>query len=113
MDDEDRPYDASEPKDVKARIKESQRWDDRRSRVIVGIMSCEDGRRWIRETLELAHVGLNPFNTDALKMAFNCGEANVGQRIMAEVMNATPQMYMQMMAEANPKAEIQKDETNG
>jgi hypothetical protein len=30
MSDEDRPYDAGDPKDVRARIKESQRWDDKR-----------------------------------------------------------------------------------
>lgn len=75
-------------------------------------MGTEDGRRWIREHLELAHVGANPFSSDPLKMAFSCGELNVGQRFMADVMNAAPDLYMRMMAEANPKPES-KDETNG
>lgn len=111
--DEDRPYDASDPKDVKDRIKESQRWADRKSRVILSLMATEDGRRFVREQLELAHVGSNPYNVDPIKMAFNCGELNVGQRAMADVMNAAPTLYMQMMAEANPAAVEQKDENNG
>lgn len=112
--DDDRPYDASEPADVRKRIKEAQRWDDKRVRVIQTIMGTEDGRRLIREYLELTRLGQNPFNTDALKMAFNCGEINVGQRIMADVMNATPELYMRMMQEANAAATPeQKDETNG
>lgn len=110
--DDDRPYDASDPKDVKERIKESQRWEDRKVRVILSLMATPDGRRYVREHLELAHVGTNPFNSDALKMAFNCGEANVGQRYMADVMNAAPQLYMQMMEEARPRKE-QKDVDNG
>lgn len=112
MADDDRPYDAGDPRDVKAAIKSAQRWDDKRDRVILTVMGTEDGRRWIREHLELAHVGTNPFNSDALKMAFSCGELNVGQRFMADVMNAAPKEYMLMMAEANPAPEP-KDETNG
>jgi hypothetical protein len=110
--DEDRPYDAGDPKDVKARIKESQRWEDRKQGVLIGLLGSEEGRRWVRETLELAHVGLNPFNTDPIKMSFNCGELNIGQRLMADMMNASPQLYMLMMAEANPAPE-QKDSDNG
>lgn len=110
--DEDRPYDAGDPKDVRAAIKASQRWDDKRNGVILVLMGTEEGRRFVREHLELAHVGTNPFNNDPIKMAFNCGELNVGQRFMADIMNATPQLYMLMMAEANPAPE-QKDESNG
>jgi hypothetical protein len=112
MADEDKPYDAGDPKDVKAAIRASQRWNDRKTRVIQTLMSTEDGRRFVREHLELARIGANPFNPDPLKTAFNCGELNIGQRFMAEVMNATPQLYMQMMAEANQATEP-KDENNG
>lgn len=112
--DEERPYDAGEPADVKKRIKESQRWDDRRDRVIISVMSTEDGRRWCREFLEHCMVGHNPYNPEPVKMAFNCGGLNAGQVFMAQIMNASPELYMTMMAEANPKAPVeQKDETNG
>lgn len=110
--DDDRPYDAGDPKDVKAAIKSAQRWGDKRNGVIRVLMSNEDGRRFVREHLELAHIGANPFHSDAIKMAFNCGELNIGQRFMADVMNAAPELYMKMMAEANPAPEP-KDETNG
>jgi hypothetical protein len=111
--DEDKPYDAGEPKDVKERIKEAQRWDTKRDRVILGVMSTEDGRRWVREFLEHCMVGHNPYNPEPVKMAFNCGGLNAGQVFMSQIMNASPELYMQMMAEANPTAQEQKDENNG
>jgi hypothetical protein len=112
MTDDDRPYDAGDPKDVKAAIKAAQRWDDKRDRVISVVMSTEDGRRWVREFLELCHVGASSFSTDGLRMAYLEGERNIGNVFMASIMNADPKLYMLMMAEAAPKPES-KDETNG
>jgi hypothetical protein len=112
MAEEDRPYDAGDPKDVKAAIKAAQRWDDKRNAVILSVMGTPDGRRWIREFLEHCMVGTNPYNPEPIKMAFNCGGLNAGQVFMTAVMNASPQLYMLMMAEANPAPE-QKDESNG
>lgn len=109
---EDRPYDAGDPKDVKAAIKESQRWADRRDTVLRGVMSTEDGRRWIREAIEMGHVGASSFSSDPLRMAYLEGERNIGLRIMADVMNTEPKLYMLMMAEANPAADS-KDEDHG
>lgn len=111
-DDDDRPYDAGDPKDVKAAIKASQRWDDKRNRVIVGLMDTEDGRRWVREVLEIRPVGHTVFSKDGLSMAYAEGERMVCARIATDVMNAAPELYMKMMAEANPALEP-KDETNG
>lgn len=110
--DDDRPYDAGDVRDVKAAIRDSQRWDDKRNRVILSVMGTEDGRRWIRENLELAHIGASSFSIDALRMAYLEGERNIGNVMMAQVMNAAPKEYMLMMAEANPAPEP-KDETNG
>lgn len=112
MADEDRPYDAGDPKDVKAAIKASQRWDDKRDNVIKSIMATEDGRRWVREHLEFCHVGASSFSIDALRMAYLEGERNIGTHFMADIMNAEPKLYMLMMAEANPSPE-QKDSDNG
>lgn len=106
---DEKPYDASDPHDVNVRIRAARRWDDKRSRVIVGILSTEDGRRWIRETLESLNVGANPFNPDALRMSYNCGILSAGQGLMAQVMNASPQLYMQMMSET---ASPENDEEN-
>lgn len=109
--DEDRPYDAGDPQDVKAAIKESKRWDDKRARVLLGILGSEDGRRWLREVLELCRIGDNPFSKDSLVMSFRCGEINVGNQVMAQLMNASPKLYMRMMQEANAAATPeQKDE---
>lgn len=108
MPEEDRPYDASDPRDVRQRIKADKQWSLKRDAVIVSIMSSPDGRRWIREFLEHCMVGQNPFNPEPVKMAFNCGGLNAGQVFMAQVMNAEPRLYMQMMAEANEENEDER-----
>lgn len=112
-DDDERPYDASEPADVKKRIRESQRWDDRKTKVVLTLMGSEDGRRWVRELLEMRPIGVTVFSKDALSMAYSEGERMICARIATDVMNAAPELYMMMMAEVNPKAQEQKDETNG
>lgn len=99
---EEEPYDAGNPSHVRRAIRESKRWDDRRSDVITLLMSNPDGRRWVHETLVLCHVGANPFaNESTHKTAFNCGELNIGQQLMAQVIGAAPKLYLQMMDEAN------------
>ncbi len=114
--DEDKPYDAGDPHDVNVAIRAAKRWDDKRARVLIGILSSEDGRRWVRELLDGCHIGANPFNRDLAAMSFSCGELNIGQRLMADFMNASPELYMQMMAEAkNPadQSDEPKEPTNG
>lgn len=110
MADEDRPYDAGDPHDVRSAIRESKRWDDLKGQVIVGVMSTENGRRWLRELIEMCHPGESSFSTEPLRMAFMEGERNIGNRIMVDAMNADQKLYLLMMAEA--KAEP-KDEDNG
>jgi hypothetical protein len=109
---EDRPYDAGDPKDVRAAIKSAQRWDDKRNTVVKSIMSSEDGRRWVREILEMHPIAHTVFSKDALSMAYAEGERMICARISIDVMNAAPDLYMLMMAEANPAPE-QKDTDNG
>lgn len=57
------------------------------------------GRRWLYQKLEECHIYSTSFTTNALAMAFNEGERNVGLRLVAELTAASPENYLQMLKE--------------
>jgi len=79
-----------------ARAKEAQ--DDA---VVQSLMSTPAGRAWVRELLEQCHVFHASFTGEALGSAFREGERSIGLRLLAAVMRAHPEAYVQMMKESN------------
>jgi hypothetical protein len=71
-----------------------------RSDLMAAIVSMPEGRKWIWELLTELGVFSNPFSADGLVMAFKCGEQNVGQRIFADVLEASPDAYLTMVKES-------------
>lgn len=69
--------------------------------VIRSIMSTISGRRWMRELFELTHLFHTSFSTEALLMAAREGERNIGLQVLAALMRACPEAYVQMMREQN------------
>jgi hypothetical protein len=74
-----------------------------------------EGRKFLWWLLEIGRVGLQPYATNALNTAFNCGEMNVGQRILDRIISVSPEGYLQMMKENNDErkereAEIAMDD---
>lgn len=67
--------------------------------VIASIMRTTSGRRWFHDKLEACCVGATAWNPDPYATAFNCGQQNVGLRLLAELMAAVPNEYIQMMKE--------------
>lgn len=108
---EEEPYDAGNPAHVRRRIKASKQWDEQRVEVIIALMSTEPGRRWVHELLLASRVGQNPFAAESTHTtAFNCGQLNQGQMLMAQVMNASVPLYMLMMEEANRPQEPETED---
>jgi hypothetical protein len=60
-----------------------------------------EGRKFLWWLLEIGRVGLQPYANNALNTAFNCGEMNVGQRILDRIISVAPEGYLQMMKENN------------
>jgi len=60
-----------------------------------------EGRKFLWWLLEIGRVGLQPYAANALNTAFNCGEMNVGQRILDRIISVSPEGYLQMMRENN------------
>jgi hypothetical protein len=64
-------------------------------------MGMPNGRAYIHELLLRCHVFSQPFAANALLTAFACGELNIGQSMLADIMRDCPDEYILMMREAN------------
>jgi hypothetical protein len=71
--------------------------------VIQSIMGNFAGRSWMREQLEACHIFSSSFTGDSLSTAFREGERNIGLRLLAGIMSACPQAYIEMMGEQNAR----------
>lgn len=63
------------------------------------VMSDPQGREYLYDLLASLHIYSTSFSTDALIMAFNEGQRNVGIRLTADIVEAAPDMYLQMLKE--------------
>ena len=59
------------------------------------------GRAWAYDLMSACHQFSTSFATNALSMAFREGERNVGIKILADLTEAAPDLYLQMLKEAN------------
>src|SRR5690606_17189020 len=63
------------------------------------LLSSPRGREYLWWLLQIGRVGLQPFMTNALQTSFNCGELNVGQKILSHIIAVDPAGYVRMMQE--------------
>jgi len=63
------------------------------------LMSSKRGRRFMWRLLDLAGVTRISFDQNALKMAFNEGQRNYGNRVLAWILTDCPEQYLQMLKE--------------
>ena len=63
------------------------------------LMEDPAGRRWVRNTLAACHVWDTSFATNAVRMAFLEGERNQGLRLQAEIAEAAPDQFIEMLKE--------------
>lgn len=59
------------------------------------------GRRFFWWLLEIGKVGMQPFSGNALTTSFGCGELNVGNQILARILEVTPEGYINLLKEHN------------
>lgn len=57
------------------------------------------GRKLLWWLLQIGRVGAQPFVQDPLITAFNCGELNIGQQVLARLISVDPQGYVTMQTE--------------
>lgn len=66
---------------------------------INALLQAPNGRRFLWWLLAVGKIGNQPFSSDPNVTAFNCGELNVGNQIMARLQEANPDGYTSMMKE--------------
>ena len=62
-------------------------------------MADPEGREWLWDVLTMCRLYVNAFSSDPTVMAFNCGMQNVGQRLLADIIEAAPELYLAMQQE--------------
>lgn len=94
-------YNAADRKDVRRAEKAARIAERDRGKVLRGIMSTTNGREFIWNRLEAAHVFTISPPTDALAMAFQQGERNQGLQLLSDIMRWCPDEFIESMREAN------------
>ena len=92
-------FDSSDPKAVKDKIKVSKDRETILKDALRTIVATEPGRMWMHELLTRCHPFRSSFSQDALIMANNCGETNIGLQVIADLHACSPELYLQMMKE--------------
>lgn len=92
-------HDTSDPKAVAKQIKDAKSKDVVAKEGLRATMSTEPGRKWLHTLLLKCDPFRSPFSTDAIVMAKNCGEANIGLQLIAEMHEVSPELYLQIMKE--------------
>jgi len=91
--------DVSDPRQVEKAIKASKTKDEVRAEGLLQTMKSVQGRAWLYDLIEKCGPGQNPFSPDALRMAFNCGELNIGNQIVGQCNTVSAELYLVMMKE--------------
>ena len=68
---------------------------------ITKVLGDPNGREWFYDLLSTCHQFSTSFDPNALKMSFREGERNVGLRIVADIIEASSDLYLLMLKEAN------------
>jgi hypothetical protein len=70
---------------------------------IDALMSTPAGARFIWRLLTLSGVFRSSFSSDALIMAMNEGQRNIGLRLLGDLTEACPEKYINMMRTAKSR----------
>lgn len=81
------------------RDEESHRKEEITKRIILQLMQNEYGREWIYDLLNICNVFGNPYTTDPLRTAFNCGALYIGNGLYETIRKFSIKEYSIMIEE--------------
>jgi hypothetical protein len=94
-------YDANDEKQVKKARKQAEFDHALKLDVIRSVMGSAPGRIWAYSILERCHCFSTSFIAGAPDAsAFREGERNIGLQFLADIQEATPDLYLTMIQEA-------------
>lgn len=91
--------DTSDAKQVDKARKAAKTKDEVREEGLRQLLASAPGRAWMWGHLEDCGPYRTPFSTDPIQMAKNCGESNVGLKLIADIHRIAPESYLVMMKE--------------
>lgn len=93
-------YDAADPKVINNARKKETRLRLKRINFVREMMASENGRIWAYDLLTMGHMA-EPVHTpgDPYATAFKDGERNIANRILYDINEAAPELYMKMLVE--------------
>lgn len=98
----DQEYNAANPEHVAKAKREQESERERELNDVRHVMSSKEGRRFFDRYQRLCHVHETSFTGNNTTF-FNEGERNIGVRMLADVNEACPELYIQLL---NEKLEI-------
>lgn len=97
---EEKPYDAADPKRINAERKKVVRQRQKRINFVRQMMRSKDGRLWVYDLLVMGHIASPTFTPgDPHATSFREGERNIINKILADVNEAAPEFYSKMLIE--------------
>jgi hypothetical protein len=93
----ERESQAQTEKAVKAQLVRQTEIDD-----LLWLMSDKRGRRFVRRLLDRVGIYRTSFSTEALAMAFNEGQRNVGLQLVGQINQHCPSRFSEMQREPEP-----------
>ena len=97
-------YDASNKRHIAVASRAAKADDDARRVFINTIMGVASGRAYVHDLLVYCHVFAQPFAADPHDTSFRCGQLDVGQVLLRDIMSFCPDNYVTMMREANVRS---------
>jgi hypothetical protein len=90
---------ASDPRTVEKKEKLQRERGRSKEDFIRASLGTREGRIWFWDLLDECGVFRNPWTANALVTAHACGEMNVGQKVLAEVVRIVPDYFSTMLKE--------------
>jgi hypothetical protein len=97
-------YDASNERHIAIQRRSAKALDESYDNVVNSLMGVVDGRAYIFDLLTYCHVFAQPFSADPYNTAYGCGQLDVGQILLRQIMRICPDQYVQMTREADARS---------
>ena len=97
-------YNASNERHIAIQRRSAKALEESYEGFVNHIMGMVDGRSYIHTLLTYCHVFDQPFVPDPSITAFGCGQLDVGQVMLRQIMRYCPDEYIRMMREANARS---------
>jgi|SRR5208337_646886 len=103
MSEEQVPYNAGDAQAVAKRQKSQKTRELQKRSALRAFLGTAEGRMWFWDVLSFCGVFHSSFSVEALLMAFNEGKRNVGNFLISEINQLSPEFYMKMAVENQEK----------